>query len=222
MNRRAICLVAAALTVFAAASYAADSGGLTVAPPAPSSPASADSAAKAPATPAAAAPASDAKAPAATAPDAKPAIKPAPEAKPATAAPVPAAPAAEAKPEVKPLNPAAAKFEPVAASYQQAHDSLLAWLRSASRKMDAIDGKIADLKKRLEEKEAPITELSSRPPRGTCHRPRAWIRRPRACGRSSKPKKRGARTWPGRWHRQPLRSPRVQPSRAGPAPEVIG
>ena len=71
----------------------------------------------------------------------------------------PATPAPEAKPKEKPLNSCTAKFEPVTDSYQQAHDSLLAWLRTASGKMDVVDDKIADLKKRIAEKEARITQL---------------------------------------------------------------
>jgi hypothetical protein len=81
----------------------------------------------------------------------------------------PAAPEAkpEAKPEVKPVPPAvpaekplhasAARFQPVVDSYQQAHDSLLAWLRKASAKMEVVDGKIADLKEKIAAKGAKET-----------------------------------------------------------------
>jgi hypothetical protein len=76
-----------------------------------------------------------------------------------TVAPPTAAPAPEAKPAAKALNSCAAKLEPVADAYLQAHDSLLAWLRAASGKMDAVDVRIADLKKSIAEKEARMTQL---------------------------------------------------------------
>lgn len=75
---------------------------------------------------------------------------------------LPAAPevkAAElAAPAEKPLDASAAKFLPVVEAYQQAHDSLLAWLRKASATMDAVDAKIADLKAKAEPRSAKETE----------------------------------------------------------------
>jgi hypothetical protein len=99
-------------------------------------------------------------------PDAKPAVRPEAKAeeKPAQAT-VAAAPAPEkarvpeSKPVEKPLNTCAAKLEPVVDSYQQAHDGLSAWLRTASEKMDSADDKIAGLKKNIAENEARITQL---------------------------------------------------------------
>ncbi|MFI5350752.1 MAG: hypothetical protein ACHQ2Z_14490, partial [Elusimicrobiota bacterium] len=92
-----------------------------------------------------------------------PKAAPKPEAK-AADAPVAAAPAPEkapapVKPAEKPLNACASKLEPVADSYQQAHDAFVAWLRTASGKMDAADAKVADLKKLIAENEAKITQL---------------------------------------------------------------
>jgi hypothetical protein len=178
MNQRVFGLVVAALTIFAAAAHAGDGGALAVAQPAqsPSAASSADSASDAPSAAPAAAPETKAEvtaAPAAAAPETKPeatpevkpktkpepATAPAPEKKPVPATTAPAAPAPETKPERKPLSSCAARFEPVADSYQQAHDTLLAWLRAASEKMDAVDGEIAGLKKRIAEKEARITQL---------------------------------------------------------------
>jgi hypothetical protein len=95
----------------------------------------------------AAAPASETKA------EDKPAAKPEKKAAPETKA------APEAKAEEKPLNPCAAKLEPVVDAYQLAHDNMLAWLRSASGKMEAGDAKIAGLKKLIAENEARITQL---------------------------------------------------------------
>ena len=75
-----------------------------------------------------------------------------PPAAPETKAVEPAAPAD------KPLDASAAKFQPVVDSYQQAHDSLLAWLRKASAKMEAVDAKIADLRAKAEPRSAKETE----------------------------------------------------------------
>jgi len=88
-------------------------------------------------------------------PEAKPEPKPEvkPEAK--TAAKSEEKPSSEAKP----LNSSADKFSPVVDAYQQAHDGLAAWLKTASGKMDAVDAKIADLKKSIGEKESKITQL---------------------------------------------------------------
>ena len=63
-----------------------------------------------------------------------------------------------AAPADKPLDASAAKFQPVVDSYQQAHDSLLAWLRKASATMDAVDAKIADLRAKAEPRSAKETE----------------------------------------------------------------
>jgi hypothetical protein len=73
--------------------------------------------------------------------------------------PAPAEPAQpEAKSAEKPLDVCAAKFQPVAQSYQQAHDDLLAWLRQASGKLEPINAKIAELKGELATKGAKDTE----------------------------------------------------------------
>ncbi|MBI5239076.1 MAG: hypothetical protein HY926_01250 [Elusimicrobia bacterium] len=83
-----------------------------------------------------------------------------------------AAPAAEGRPEVqaeaklevpsapaeKPLQACAGKFQPVVDAYQQAHDGLLAWLKKASSRMEAVDAKIAELKAKVEPKSAKETE----------------------------------------------------------------
>ena len=179
---------AAVLLISAAASRADDIGAPPVAKPDPSSAApadanapsqapapapatktdskpAADSASKSPdnsAQPRSAAPEAPAPAPTAPAPKAAPKPEAKLEDKSAQAPVVPApekAPMAEAKPVEKPLNTCAAKLEPVVDSYQQAHDSLLAWLRTASEKMDAADAKIAGLKKNIAENEAKITQL---------------------------------------------------------------
>ena len=157
MNRRVLFLAAAAPLVFAALSHADDGVKSDVEQPA----ASADSA-----------PEAKAEAKTAAQPEAKPEAKPEarPEAKSETKpAQVPAAPAPapapekktapEAKPKEKSLNSSAAQFEPVADSYQSAHDGLLAWLRAASETMDVVDGKVAALKKLIAEKEARITQF---------------------------------------------------------------
>jgi hypothetical protein len=137
--------------VFTAASHAGDASAPPAAPLASASPA--DSSSLAPAAPPTPAPA---PAPATTAKESAP---PAPEMKPEPKPVAKPEPKPEAKAAEKPLDACAAKLEPVADSYRQAHDSLLAWLRTASAKMDAVDDKIADLKKLIAEKEARITQL---------------------------------------------------------------
>lgn len=163
MNRQAL-LVAAALTVFSAAAHAGEGDVLTVARPAEASTAPTDPVRE----PAAAAGETKPETLPKAQQEAKPESKSVPVSAPESAVahdktqvksePVTAA-APETKPVEKPLNSSAAKLVPVADSYQQAHDSLLAWLRSSSGKMDAVDGKIADLKKLIAEKEAQITQL---------------------------------------------------------------
>jgi outer membrane biosynthesis protein TonB len=164
-------LAAAVLIVMASASRAGDAAKPDAAPPAasPAAPSAAPAATTAPETkPDAAAEAQPTEADAAPAAVAPPPPPPPPavkaEVKPEeTPAPVAAAPAPEPKPAEKPtekpLNSCAAKLEPVADAYERAHDSLLVWLRAASAKMDAADGKIADLKKLIAEKEGRITQL---------------------------------------------------------------
>jgi hypothetical protein len=89
---------------------------------------------------------------------APPAAQPAVEAPKAPAAAPEAKPAAPAVLAEKPLHASAARFQPVVDSYQQAHDSLLAWLKKASSKMEAVDAKIADLNGKLSAKGAKSTE----------------------------------------------------------------
>jgi|CXWL01.1.fsa_nt_gi outer membrane biosynthesis protein TonB len=69
------------------------------------------------------------------------------------------APAHEAKPVEPTLNVCAAKLKPVADAYTKAHDDILVWLREASGKLDAAEGRVGALKKQIADKEAQITQL---------------------------------------------------------------
>ena len=77
-----------------------------------------------------------------------------PETAPAATVKVP-----EEKPAEKPLQTSAAKLQPVADSYEKAHDDFLAWLKSVSDKLMAVDQKIDGLKTKITENEGRITKL---------------------------------------------------------------
>ncbi|MCX5796424.1 MAG: hypothetical protein NTY77_13105 [Elusimicrobia bacterium] len=156
MSRYTALFLVLALSICAAASRAGEVSAPAVAEPSQDS----APAAVAPApTASAAVPEAPAASPAApttalAAPEVKPVEKPA-QAKPKEEP----AKAPEEKPVEKPLQASAAKLQPVADSYQKAHDDFMAWLRSASEKLAAVEQKIADLKSKITENEAKITKL---------------------------------------------------------------